>query len=194
MRTLRSIVFGLWIWLSGQAAWAIPVVEWNTVSGSISASDFTINTFSLLGYDIRFWGGISYVENSATLVTESMLASLYQKWVPMSYGDLIYDASIAAGNPLADNANLDWYPLILDVDVPCYLGFQIGENDGSPEIAEYGWVELIYDGTSVSITSSATERTGLGIYAGQGTAIPEPATAGLLLIGAAGLAWRQRRT
>ena len=193
MRTRSSIVFGLWIWLSGQAAWAFPVIEWNTVSGSFSASDFTINTSSLLGYDIRFWGSISYGGNKSTLVTEDMLASLYQKWVPMSYGDLIYDASIAEGIPLADNANYyDWYPLVLDMNVPCYLGFQIGENDGSPEFAEYGWVELFYDGTTISVGSSATERTGLGIYAGTGSAIPEPTTAGMLLIGAMGLAWKRR--
>ena len=50
-----------------------------------------------------------------------------------------------------------------------------------PNAVQYGWAELLFDGASVSVASSATERTGLGIYAGTGQAFPEPATAGGVL-------------
>ena len=73
-----------------------------------------------------------------------------------------------------------------------YLGFRLDAYGFPPYNREYGWAELLYDGTTISVVSSATERTGLGIYAGTGSAIPEPTTAGLLLIGAMGLAWRRR--
>jgi len=113
------------------------------------------------------------------------------RFFEVNYGDLIDWDLAEASAPFADNVTAEYGSLLLNYDEPVYLGFRLGGADYCPA-AEYGWAQLYFDGDVVSVLSSATERTGLGIYAGTGMAIPEPATAGLLMIGAGVLAWRRR--
>lgn len=90
-------------------------------------------------------------------------------------------------------ATYDFDTIHLDLNQSDYLGFHLGNTEFSPETVEFGWAELGYDGAAVSVRNSATERTGLGLYAGTGQAIPEPATAGLRLLGGGAAAVVARR-
>ena len=65
-----------------------------------------------------------------------------------------------------------------------YIGFK-------DTAANYGWLNVSWDGSSFSILSGAYENTGADILAG---AIPEPSSLGLLALGATGLLARRRRT
>ena len=112
------------------------------------------------------------------------------RWFAVGYGELIDFGLAASSDPFADNITSEYGSIHLDSDQPFYLGFRLGGPD-YPE-TEYGWAELLYNGTAISVFSSATERTGVGIYAGTGMAVPEPSTIGLLSIGALCLACRRR--
>ena len=68
-----------------------------------------------------------------------------------------------------------------------YIGFWVDGPNGI-----YGWASLVWNGTTLNLVDSAAETTGVGIYAGTYNAIPEPATAGLLLAGLSALALRRR--
>lgn len=84
--------------------------------------------------------------------------------------------------------------LSIELNQAVYLGFFV---EGDAANALFGWVELGFDGSSVYVVNSAMETTGVGIYAGTYTPVPEPATDALALAGVAALAasrWRKRRT
>jgi hypothetical protein len=174
---------------------ALPVVEWNTVGGDFSGHSFFFGTDSPLG-GASVFGLLTYEPEGwwARLDAEDGTMGISHKWFAMEYGALIDATSAAAADPFAMVifSQIEYGSIQVDYDVPFYLGFQMGTPDGTFG-AQYGWVELLFNGEAVSVGASATERTGLGIYAGTGTAVPEPATTGLLLFGAAGLAWRRRR-
>ncbi|MDA3923803.1 MAG: PEP-CTERM sorting domain-containing protein [Kiritimatiellae bacterium] len=71
-----------------------------------------------------------------------------------------------------------------------YIGYYVGAAGGYN--GEYGWASLVWNGTELDLLDSAAETTGVGIYAGTYTAVPEPASAGLLLAGALLLFIRRR--
>lgn len=200
MKRIRSVwaLFTAAALLMAASAVALPVVEWDTVTGS-GTSFFTSlrgglgSSASLSCYPT--WGieyGIDYVELHANNGT----VGISHQWFEVTYGELI-DASTAANSDalarIITAQPVEFGSLRIFEGYPCYLGFQLGGYAASGYTAEFGWAELSYDGIDVSLVASATERTGLGIYAGTGTAIPEPATAGLLLAGAWGMAWRKRK-
>ena len=56
----------------------------------------------------------------------------------------------------------------------------------------YGWAALLWDGMELTLVDSAAETTGAGIYAGTYDAIPEPTSAGLLLVGIAAALLRRK--
>lgn len=180
------VIFGL----LGSLGQAVPVVEWNTVRyvgrpGSFglfteipSAGGMGADIVGLLTYD----SGGMWVD----IDVETGTIGVAHKWFKMEYGELMDAVSTETADPFAIIyfSDMEYYSARLDLNQPFYLGFQLGSTEYFPNYAQYGWVELIYDGNTINYVSSATERTGLGIYVGTGTAIPEPSTVGLLVIGA----------
>jgi hypothetical protein len=76
-----------------------------------------------------------------------------------------------------------------------YLGFRL-EYDVRVGTFAYGWAALRWDGSELSMVDSAAETTGVGIYAGTHTPVPEPATGALALAGLVPLVlrrWHKRR-
>ena len=178
--------------------WAIPVVEWSVVDVGTdtwipfygSGSYVTFSTDVYNGNGVCVWSSIQQDGTVAQLNAVTSLTGLKSSWFPISYGMLVDQNAATHGDVFYDQiGGMPGNPVELTFNVPLYLGFCLGMDY---ESAWYGWVELQYDGAGILALSSAVERTGLGIYAGTGTAIPEPATAGLWLLGAAGLVWRKR--
>ena len=181
--------------LATTPTWAFPVVEWNTVHGGGNGGYFDLYTDLTGVSDAGIEGTMipDYLLDNVLLLTDRGTIACAHSWFPVAYGSLVDETAWqTATNFLADFSdacNLGSLTLVKDESL--YLGFRLDGHDYAP-YKEYGWAELLYDGATVSVISSATERTGLGIYAGTGVAIPEPATAGLLIIGASVLAWRRR--
>ena len=193
MKTLKSIIFVAVSWaMNNTMTWAFPVVEWNTIWGGCNSTSFWMSTESADGLGAGVMGLLTYDGNRASLTAEHGTIGIAHCWFPVEYGTLIdAQAWASSTNPLANFYDtIELGGATLTEGVPMYLGLQLGRSEFNE--LEYGWAELLYDGATVSVISSATERTGLGIYAGTGVAIPEPATAGLLMIGAGVLAWRRR--
>lgn len=180
-------------------SWAIPVVEWSVVDIGTDTwiPEFGYGSYVTLSTDVHngdgvcVWSTIQQDGSAARLDAVTSLIGLGSSWFPVSHGMLVDKNAATSGDAFYDQiGGTPSTPIDLLFNEPFYLGFCLGMDYDS---SWYGWVELQYDGEAVSALSSAVEKTGLGIYAGTGTAIPEPATTGLLLLGAAGLVWRRRR-
>ena len=173
--------------------WAASVVEWNTVSGGGDRTNFGLYTDLTGSSDVGIEGTTTPNDllDIIILSTEGGTVACAHSWFPVIYGSLVDElAWQSATDFLADiGDSYDLGSLTLTTGESLYLGFRLDAYGFPPYNREYGWAELLYDGTTISVVSSATERTGLGIYAGTGTAIPEPSSAGLLTIGVVGLAW-----
>jgi len=92
--------------------------------------------------------------------------------------------------PFCNSFTVQLGDINMTVDQPFYLAFAL-YGDIHP-VPIYGWAELVYDGTTLSLVDSAAETTGVGIYTGTYNEIPEPYTAGLALTGFAVMAIRRR--
>ena len=141
--------------------------------------------------DISHEAGAQYTLR-ATPVTAATGIVLYRD----SFGDAVDANSAAAVSPLADNITPQTGTTQITGNQVFYLCFWMGNGGGGTAPGApgsvYGWVSLIWNGTALTVKDSAAETTGVGIYAGTYNAIPEPATAGLLLAGLSALALRRR--
>ena len=195
MKKSRWIIF-VAFWISCiTTLWATPAVEWNTVSGGGDRTSFVLSTQLSGSGDATIWGTATPndVLCNILLNTEMATIAIAHSWFPVIYGSLVDEVAWqTATDFLADiGDSYDLGSLTLTTGESLYLGFRLDAYGFPPYNREYGWAELLYDGTIISVVSSATERTGLGIYAGTGTAIPEPSSMGLLAVGVVGLAWKR---
>ena len=184
----------LWIWLA--LATSTPAaVEWDTVLGTLDGTDFSLTT----GMDNSFEAGIfstAFLDDDGLwvdLTAYTVTIGLDHSWFLVDYDDLVDASALTTSRPFDPFSDPEYATIRLNLNQSFYLGFQLGSTEHNPNTVQYGWVELLFDGEAVSVASSATERTGMGIYAGTGQAIPEPATAGLLLLGTMGLLRVRRR-
>ena len=188
---LAGITFAM---LFAVTSHAFPIIEWDTVRLTYGVAGFGLYTDNRDGDGANIQGDIEYEATGlwSTLTANNGTLGISQWWFPVQYGELIDFDSLNPDDPLAiiNTSQIEFGSIQLNYDEPYYLGFCVGYPQW--DYADYGWVEFLFDGDVVSVLSSATERTGLGIYAGTGMAIPEPATAGLLILGASVLAWRRR--
>ena len=177
------------------AAAAPAAVEWDTVAGTFDSTDFSLTTEMTGGLGAGVFGTMAFDGGGlwADLTTDNVTIGLDHHWFLVDYGDPVDAVAFAVSRPFAPFMDPEYATIHLNLNQSFYLGFQLGSTEHPPNALQFGWAELLYDGSGVSVTASATERTGLGIFAGTGQAIPEPATAGLLLLGAAAVAGRRRR-
>ena len=197
MKKTTGIFLALFL-AHSSAALALPVIEWSTVNLTYStdglSAGFQLQSVGSGGALAYCWGGGAREPDGwwTTLSQENALAGIAFRFFEVDYGELVdfglsESSDIVFGN---DRATHD--PYQFDYDETVYLGFRLGWPEYNT--AEYGWAQLYFDGDTLSVLGSATEQTGLGIYAGTGTAIPEPATTGLLLLGGLGIIWKRSRT
>ncbi len=121
-------------------------------------------------------------------------------WYETDLGDPVDADAVATADPFAENFTGALGSVDMAVDEIFYIAFWLdtdgGGAGGSTDV--YGWVALVYDGTTLTLVDSAAETSGVGIYAGTYTPIPEPDTACLALTGLAVLVtgrrwWARRR-
>ncbi len=117
-------------------------------------------------------------------------------WYQVQPGGLIHAATLSSSEPFSDSSTGELSAFDIAYDDVFYLAFAL--NDPYPlDTITYGWVALLYDGTTLTMVDSAAETSGVGLYAGTYSPIPEPTTTCLSLTGLAGLAagrrWSRRR-
>ena len=120
-------------------------------------------------------------------------------WFETAVGAPIDSQAASLATPFVHNFGEsygEWTPVNLYRNRIFYLGFWLDADanripSGTTDV--YGWASLLWDGTELTLEGSAAETTGVGLYAGTYNAIPEPATAGLLLAGIAAALLRRRR-
>ena len=137
-------------------------------------------------------------------------------WVRLEEGDLV-DASSTRNRSSyflhgwldGSGPSIDGYDVRADdpIEAPYssaftfYLGFATGaENDTAPDMTDnwshvyYGWARFVYARGTISLVNSALNTEGGGIYVGtdRTTAVPEPASGALALLGALPLLRRRR--
>ncbi len=129
------------------------------------------------------------------LVAEDATIAVGLIFYETDLGEPVDADAVTAATPFAENLTYTMGSLDMVVDEIFYLGFWLGDTPGGVD-SIYGWVALVYDGTTLTLVDSAAETSGVGIYAGTYTPIPEPNTACLALTGLAvlvtGRRWRWR--
>ena len=132
-----------------------------------------------------------------TLSAWGATAAVGHSWFETAHGSPIDMTAASLATPFVENFSDDWTPVNLYLNQVFHLGFWLDVDwSGTPSSTTdiYGWAALLWDGTELTLVDSAAETTGVGIYAGTYDAIPEPAVAGLLLVGLAVLTMRRRHT
>ena len=133
--------------------------------------------------------------NNPALLSESFVLDPGTIWFATSAGTPINATTTAGAQAFLDSYKGTFGTINLQYGQPFYLGFYVDKmlsNKPFTGAAIYGWAELSYDGTTLSLLDNAAETTGVGIYAGTYTPIPEPCSAGLALAGLATLAIRRK--
>lgn len=130
----------------------------------------------------------------ATLYGRSMTVGIGHSWFTTQYGIALDASALVNAEYLGRNDTYALGSIEMPYNQVFYLGFQLDGGGADYTAYIYGWAALLWNGTDLTLVGSAAETTGVGIYAGTYTPIPEPSAAGLLLAGLAVLAMRRRHT
>ena len=175
-----------------KAANVVWPVVWIEHGGSIG--DYAMGTRTLSGAGAWIEMNLVYSGGAtATLMALGGTAGLGHIWFQTDAGAPINAAAVSSAVPFArmQGGVVEMGSVTLTRFVPIYMAFFI---DGDPlHEATYGWASLVWNGTALRLTDSAYETTGVGIYAGTYTAIPEPSAEGLIAAGLSALALRRKR-
>jgi len=131
-------------------------------------------------------GGDNY-----TLSAQGYSTGIGHIWYEAQVGAPVNAAAVAGAQPFCNAFTAELGSINMTVGQPFYLAFALYGDIYHPDQI-YGWAKLFYDGTTLTLLDSAAETTGVGIYTGTYTAIPEPCMAGLALTGLAVMAIRRR--
>jgi len=157
---------GVYLNLVDGASGAAPPAGWD-----VNPYSAAVGTFNLWSFDTTTWlddGAGVFVHALGTTVDA---AGLYGR--PGGGTDVGLQVTLNAAN---------------------YFGVQFNNEDTGT--VNYGWMEITFGATASerAFTRWAYQDDGTGIDVGQLSAIPEPASASLLALGAIGLMVRRRRT
>jgi hypothetical protein len=137
-----------------------------------------------------------FISPTLTVYMEMVTLAVGHFWFETAFNAPVNAATVGSATPFAENFGLGgWQPIDLNINHVFYLGFWLdADGNGTPSASTdiYGWAALLWDGTELTLVDSAAETTGAGIYAGTYDAIPEPTSAGLLLVGIAAALLRRK--
>ena len=136
------------------------------------------------------------------LIASPLMAGGSTIWVKqMSYGSIVSESSMAPSSDgyfyqteqFVEKMHSD-YSIEVPYNESVYLAFKtIAYDDQSNPYPVYGWVEVSVPGLEPKVLGSAWDLDGGAMIVGSG-AIPEPTSGLLLILGAAALALRRRRS
>lgn len=174
---------------------AISMVVGNSLRGDVYTTSVTLNV-------VNGQGGISAttqpnhggdgailglaIDGSLVLRPTSYSVGIGHVWYSVTPGTVI-DPAFAMTAPAFANAftgNLNG-SIQLVPGQTYLLGFWLDANGNSiPGLGDrFGWASFTYNSSSLTLVGNAIESTGAGIIAGTTTAVPEPSSALLLLLG-----------
>lgn len=140
-------------------------------------------------YQIQTWtqpngaGNGAYVwvtiNGSLILSPYSSSVGIGQRWFSVTNGTVFNSAALSTETPFANNLSPPFNPgqIQLSVGTNFYLAFVQLEGFTN----QYGWVQLQYTGSSLTLLGNAIENSGSGIIVGTTTVVPEPSA--LMLTG-----------
>ncbi len=150
-----------------------------------------------------YFAKMEYNHGANLVSADYALAAYGSAFAIMSEGDVVNAVSMATGNLFSDpyglaNGNKVYGQTIsITTETSIYLGFSTDVSllDGSFEVRQgYGWTKIGLDSSgNVVAESAAIDLDGGPMIVGGGSAIPEPSSAMLLLLGCSLLALSRKK-
>ena len=150
------------------------------------------------GYEIQTWTQPTNTGDGAFLdltINSNLVLSAYaltvgigQEWYTATSGTVFSPSTQSTLSPFANNLAAPFTPgqMQLSLGQHFYLAFWLQ----TPPNNEYGWAQLEYTGSGLTLLGNEIEDSGSGIIVGTATVVPEPSAFFLTVVGAALLlAW-----
>ncbi len=140
---------------------------------------------------------VRHSDTDYSLQTYNIMPGARQWWFATQYGAAMNESAMVDADYLANSETMELGPIAMPLNDIFYLGFRLDCDTYLPPYYIpshfiYGWAALLWDGTELMLVGSAAETSGVGLYAGTYTPIPEPSMAGLLLAAVAVVLRRSR--